>query len=243
MISCFVPCRIWASHLGPSGYLARCCVLCLRWPVPGLCWKQLFGRPRLASLLCFCKLCGLKPSTTPCLHLGIKHVVYVREPSWTPLHTLCLLLHVGWLSLMPRCTRGKFKLCSWKQSSKHLQRVLLSALLCGGIQGDWPSFCAKELSLLRAPHLSAGRGCANPSLPPSQYAGPQGNTEHRIKQFCQHRLPPRVKSLEQLGRKKKDKKLADLTTSFLPSFQKLKHGACLSAWENHGLHVALISLI
>lgn len=48
--------------------------------------------------------------------------------------------------------------------------------------------------------------------------------------------------MEQLGRKKKDKKLADLTTSFLPSFQNLKPGACLSAWENLALHVALISM-
>lgn len=52
-----------------------------------------------------------------------------------------------------------------------------------------------------------------PNLLPSPHAGPQGNTEHRIKQFCQHGLPGRVGSLEQLGRNKKDKKLADLTLS------------------------------
>eukprot|EP00069_Balaena_mysticetus_P011508 bmy_21331T0 len=61
------------------------------------------------------------------------------------------------------------------------------------------------------------------------HAGPQGGTEHRIKRRSQHRLPPRVSPLEQLGRKKKDKKLADFTISLWPLFQKLKSAPCLSA--------------
>ena len=118
---------------------------------------------------------------------------------------------------------------------------MLSALLRGRIQLDWPSFCAKELPLLRAPHLSAGEGCAKPCLPPGRL-GPR-EIQNITKQFCQHGLPLGVNSLEQLGRKKKDKKLADLTTSFLPSFQKLKPRACPRAWKNHALHFALISLM
>lgn len=49
--------------------------------------------------------------------------------------------------------------------------------------------------------------------------------------------------MEQLGRKKKDKKLADLTTRFLPPFQKLEPVACLRTRENHALRVDLTSLM
>lgn len=49
--------------------------------------------------------------------------------------------------------------------------------------------------------------------------------------------------MEQLGRKKKDKKLADLTTRFLPPFQKLKPVACLRTWESRALRVDLTSLM